>query len=213
MFLPRQGSLGRSSCRRSSTARWSARRVAHRLLGLLVAAFVREGPVVIGLDDTIERRWGAKISKRGIYRDPVRSSKSHFVKCSGLRWLSLMLLTGLPWLEAGVFWALPVLTALCPSERFYKSRGKQPKKLTDWARQLITWLSRNATALNRPIYLTGDGSFAVYELLMHAQSLGVGMIVRMKLNARLFHLPPAKQPKSKPGPALEPQAGISDLES
>jgi hypothetical protein len=45
-------------------------------------------PVVIGLDDTIERRWGAKISARGIYRDPVRSSKGHFVKASGLRWLS-----------------------------------------------------------------------------------------------------------------------------
>jgi hypothetical protein len=34
-----------------------------------------DAPVVIGFDDTIERRWGAKISARGIYRDPVRSSK------------------------------------------------------------------------------------------------------------------------------------------
>ena len=75
-----------------STARWSARRVAHRLLGLLVAAFVRDGPVVIGLDDTIERRWGTRIKARGIYRDPVRSSHGHFVKASGLRWLCVMLL-------------------------------------------------------------------------------------------------------------------------
>jgi hypothetical protein len=52
---------------------------------------------VIGLDDTIERRWGAKISARGIYRDPVRSSKGHFVKASGLRWLSAMLLVKVPW--------------------------------------------------------------------------------------------------------------------
>src|SRR4029450_10306196 len=44
-----------------STASWSARLVAQRLLHLLVAAFVRDGPVVIGLDDTIERRWGTKI--------------------------------------------------------------------------------------------------------------------------------------------------------
>jgi hypothetical protein len=49
-----------------------------------------QGPVVIGCDDTIERRRGAKISAKGIYRDPVRSSHSHFVKTSGLRWLSLM---------------------------------------------------------------------------------------------------------------------------
>src|SRR5918911_4291917 len=44
-----------------STGRWSSRAVAHRLLRLLVAALVPEGPIVIGIDDTIERRWGVKI--------------------------------------------------------------------------------------------------------------------------------------------------------
>src|SRR4051812_12018664 len=63
-----------------SLGRWSSRAIAHRLLLLLVAALVPQGPVVIGLDDTIERRWGAKIKARGIYRDPVRSSHGHFVK-------------------------------------------------------------------------------------------------------------------------------------
>ena len=73
-------------------AAWSSRAAAGRLLLLLIKAFVPAGaPVVIGLDDTIERRWGPKISARGIYRDPVRSSKGHFVKASGLRWLSAML--------------------------------------------------------------------------------------------------------------------------
>ena len=37
------------------------------------------------------RRRGKRISAKGIYRDPVRSSHGHFVKASGLRWLSLML--------------------------------------------------------------------------------------------------------------------------
>jgi DDE superfamily endonuclease len=59
-----------------SLGRWSSRSVAHRLLLLLVAAFVPTGPVVVGLDDTIERRWGAKIKARGIYRDPVRSKQA-----------------------------------------------------------------------------------------------------------------------------------------
>ncbi len=76
-----------------SRNQWSGRWLSRRLLGLLVDAFVPEGePVVIGADDTIERRWGARIKARGIYRDPVRSSHGHFVKASGLRWLSLMLL-------------------------------------------------------------------------------------------------------------------------
>jgi DDE superfamily endonuclease len=70
---------------------WSSREASRVLLGLLVAAFAIHGLVVLGLDDTIERRRGAKIKAKGIYRDPVRSSLSHFVKASGLRWLSLML--------------------------------------------------------------------------------------------------------------------------
>jgi len=78
-------------------ASWSSRAVARHLLRMLVQAFVpTAAPIVIGLDDTIERRWGAKIKARGIYRDPVRSSKGHFVKTSGLRWLSAMLLVHVP---------------------------------------------------------------------------------------------------------------------
>jgi hypothetical protein len=101
--------------------RWSRRATARCLLTLLVTAFAPHGPVVIGIDETIERRWGPKIKARGIYRDPVRSSHGHFVKASGLRWISVMLLAPIPW--AGRVWALPFLTALAPSERFARERG------------------------------------------------------------------------------------------
>jgi hypothetical protein len=53
----------------AGTASWLARLVAHRLLCLLVAAFVREGPPVTDLDDTVKRRWGTRIKARGIYRE------------------------------------------------------------------------------------------------------------------------------------------------
>ena len=102
---------------------WSSRVAARQLLIVLVKAFVPSGaPVVIGLDDTIERRWGAKISARGIYRDPVRSSKGHFVKASGLRWLSAMLLVKIPWADR--IMALPFLTLLALSKRFYADKTR-----------------------------------------------------------------------------------------
>jgi len=184
-----------------SQDKWSAFVISRILFRLVVKTFVAKGqPIVTGIDDTIERRWGGKISKRGIYRDPVRSSKSHFVKCSGLRWLSLMVLTSLPWLEVGVCWALPVLTILCPSQRFYTKQGKVVKKLTDRAMQMLCWLGRQSKALGRPIYLTGDGSFATLDLFIHAQDCGIGIIARMKLNSRLYHLPPKVYPKGKRGP-------------
>src|SRR5271157_201192 len=74
-------------------AKWSGLRLSQMLLILLVTTFVVVGlPVIIGIDETLERRWGPKIIQRGIYRDPVRSSKSHLVKASGLRWVRAMLI-------------------------------------------------------------------------------------------------------------------------
>jgi DDE superfamily endonuclease len=114
--------------------KWSGRWLSCRLFRPLVGAFVpSDQPVIIGLDDTIERRWGAKIKKRGIYRDPTRSSHGHFVKASGLRWLSVMLLAEIGW--AGRCWALPFLTVLAPSQRYWqehKQGQRRYKKLTDW---------------------------------------------------------------------------------
>lgn len=88
-----------------SEGRWSGLAVARRLLLLLVATFAPRGTVVVALDDTLERRWGRRIRARGIYRDPVRSSHGHFVKASGLRWLSVMLAVPVPW--AGRTWRCP----------------------------------------------------------------------------------------------------------
>jgi hypothetical protein len=66
-------------------ASWSSREVSRVLLGLLVEAFVPEGgPLVVGIDETLERRWGKKIAAKGVYRDPVRSTHENFVKSSGL---------------------------------------------------------------------------------------------------------------------------------
>ena len=95
-----------------SRARWDALQASRILFSLLITAFVMRGVIVLGIDETIERRWGKKIAKRGIYRDPVRSSHGHFVKASGLRWISVMLLVPVPF--AGRVWALPFLTALAP---------------------------------------------------------------------------------------------------
>lgn len=124
-----------------SKAKWSIHQAARILLELLVNAFSPCcEPLVFGIDETLERCWGKKINAKGIYRDAVRSGHSHFVKCSGLRWMCMMLLTPIPW--ANRVWALPFLTVLAPSQRYHQQQGKKHKKLTDWARQMILQLKR-----------------------------------------------------------------------
>lgn len=169
--------------------RWSSRRVAHCLLRLLVGKFAPDGPVIIGLDDTLERRWGAKIKARGIYRDPVRSSHGHFVKASGLRWLSVMMLADIPW--AGRVWGLPFLTALAPSERYASARQRRHKKLTDWGRQILLQAARWLPG--RKIIAVADSSYAAIDLL-NAVRRRVCMITRLRLDARLFDPPARRRP-------------------
>jgi len=177
--------------------RWSGRAAARRLLRLLLAAFVPKGPVVIGIDETIERRWGPTIRARGIYRDPVRSSRGHFVKASGLRWLSVMLLAPIPW--AGRVWALPFLTALAPSERFAHSRGCRHKKLTDRARQLLLLVARWLP--ERRLIAVADSSYAAIELLA-AVCRRLTMITRLRLDARLFDPPSPRRPGTRGRPRV-----------
>src|SRR5690242_2120615 len=142
-------------------ARWSSRAVSQHLLLVLIHVFVPHGPILLGLDDTLERRRGKKISTRGIYRDPVRSSHSHVVKASGLRWLSVMVLVPISW--AGWTWALPFLTVLAPSERYHQKNRRSHKKLTDWARQVLLQVRRWVP--QRELLVVADSSFAVLTLL------------------------------------------------
>src|SRR3954454_5060055 len=138
---------------------WSGRELARRLLRLLVRRLVPEGPIIVGLDDTLERRRGAEIKAKGIYRDPVRSSHGHVVKASGLRWLSLMLLAPVPY--ASRVWALPFLTVLAPSARYHQERGRRHKTLLDWGRQTLLQLRRWLPG-RRIVAVTGT-SFAALE--------------------------------------------------
>ena len=180
-------------------AKWSSRSLSRTLLRLLVRAFVpADQPVVLGLDDHIERRRGAKIAAKGIYRDPVRSSKSFFVKTSGLRWLSLMLLAPIPWAKR--VWALPFLTVLAPSERYHQERGMPHKQLTDHARQMITQVYRWLP--ERLLVVAADSSYAAIELLSACACLPrpVTIVTRLRLDAALYEPAPLREQGKKGAP-------------
>jgi len=147
------------------------------------------------------------IKARGIYRDAVRSSKSHFVKASGLRWISLMLLCDIPW--ASRIWALPFLTVLAPSKRYHQEQGKRHKTITDWARQMIIQLRRFVP--ERTIVVVADSSYAVLALL-DAVREHVCFVTRLRLDAGLYDWPGA-QPKSKRGPKPKKGKRLPKLES
>ena len=179
-----------------SRAVWSGLEVSAILLRLLLRTFDTGGPLVFGVDETIERRRGEKIAAKGIYRDAVRSSKSHFVKASGLRWMSMMWLADIPFAQR--VWALPFLTALAASERYYQERGRAPKKITDWARQMVfqvrRWLPQ------RDLVVVADSAYAALDFLLACASLTrpVTAITRLRLDAALYEPAPPYPGRGRP---------------
>ena len=174
-------------------ATWSALQASKILLGLIVVLLVPAGvPVVLGADDTVERRSGRKITAKGCYRDAVRSSRKHVVKCFGLKWGSLMVLVPVPW--ARRVWALPFLTALCqPKGKAHKGRHKTSGDgVRQMRKQARRWLP------TRLLVLVVDGGFAAVALALACVDSQVTMVARLRLDAALYH-PPAPQPPSKRG--------------
>jgi len=179
-------------------AQWSGLLVSRILLGLLVTAFVSAGvAIVIGADETLERRRGKKIKAKGIFRDAVRSSRKYTNYSSGLRWVSMMLLVWPPWSNRA--WALPFLTVLAPSPKTNLANGKRHKTSIDWVGQMIgavrRWLPQRA------LVLVVDGGMAAVKLGLRCAhySHPVTWVTRLRLDADL-HDPAGPQPASKRGP-------------
>ena len=190
---------------------WSSLQLSRVLLSLLIRHLAQGSePLVFGIDETLERRWGRRINARGIYRDAARSSESHLVKASGLRWVSLMWLVNIPW--AHRIWALPVLTALAPSENYHQKVGRRHKKITDWARQMIIQLRRWLP--DRRIVVVTDRGYAALGLLHSCQSLRqpVTFISGLRLDAALFEPAPPRLPGQIGRPRLKGQRLPSPIE-
>jgi DDE superfamily endonuclease len=174
-------------------ATWSALQGSQILLGLLITLLVPPGAtIVLGADDTVERRSGRKITAKGCYRDAVRSTKKHVIRCFGLKWVSMMLLVPVPWSQR--VWALPFLTALCwPAQ---KGGRRRHKTSIDWVRQMMKQVRRWLPG--QRLVLVVDGGFAAVSLALACVTHHVVMVSRLRWDAALYH-PPQPQPPGKRG--------------
>ncbi len=180
---------------------WSGKEAGRVLLSSLTETFVPDGPLVIGVDETLERRRGSKIGAKGIYRDPVRSTHQHFVKASGLRWVCLTLLAPIPWTSR--VWALPFLSTLAYSERYARERGRRHKKITEWAWQLLLLVRRWHP--ERGIVAVADSGYASLKLLDRCRRLSnpITFITRLRLDAALYDPAPPRRPGQIGRPRLK----------
>lgn len=197
-------------------ATWSSLQASKILIGLIVAIIPVGTTIVLGADDTVERRRGKKIKHLGVYRDAVRSSKKHVVKCCGLKWVSMMVLVNVPFSTRA--WALPFLTALgqpAPKQTKQRSKRSTPKQREHKKRQTKQQGNdRHKTSIDivgqlvrvvrrwlpeRALVLVVDGAFAAVKLAHLCRASNVVMVSRLKINTVLYHQP-GEPPAGKRGP-------------
>lgn len=187
--------------------RWDGLLLSRLLLGLIILVCIPAGaPLELVVDETLERRWGDKITYKGWFRDPIRSTKKKGVHSPGLRWLNLSILVTVPW--CGRPWTLPFLTVLLLSPKTSAKLNKRHRTSVERAGQLVSLVKRWYP--DREIILSADGGFAAVPLVQHCQRkrINVTFVSRLRFDARLFDSPPA-QPSSKRGP--KPQKGERQL--
>ncbi len=166
-------------------ARWSALQVSRHLLSLIVETFVRAGGGIdIVIDETLERRWGVKISKRGHYRDSALSSRKRSVSSPGLRWIVMAVVVTLPWTQQR--WALPFLCVLATTPEVSEKLGKRHKTVGMRAHQMVSLLRRWLP--NVPIKLMGDTAYSILELGLHCTRHHVTLIAPFRLDS-VIHQP------------------------
>ena len=168
-------------------ASWSGLLVSQLLLQVVVTTFVAISATVdFVVDETLERRWGQRIKKRGHWRDSLASSKGRNVSTSGLRWLVLAVVVKLPWSQN--FWALPCLSVLLTTPKVSQKLGQRHKTVAQVAGQMVQWVRR--VLPGQRIKLIGDGAYSVIELGLTCLNSGVTLIAPLRLDARLFGPPP-----------------------
>ena len=172
-----------------SRARWDSLAASKILFGLLITLLPTQWPIIIAVDETLERRRGKKIKAKGAYRDAVASSQSRVVICFGLKWECMTLIVPLPWCNRP--WALPFLIILSPSKKSDETAGKRHKTSIDWTIQMVRCVSR---WLKRKSWiLVGDGAYACMALAKACINSGATLISRLRLDAQLYESPVAKK--------------------
>jgi hypothetical protein len=187
--------------------RWSPWLVSRILLSVIVSIFISAGaPLLLMIDETLERRRGKRIKYKGWFRDPILSTREHVVKSLGMRWVCLAVLVPIPWSQRP--WALPFMTVLALGEKTSTRLHKRHRTLVQWAEFMIDKVRRWQP--EREIILVGDGSYAAVALVQRCQQLTkpVKLVSRLRLDARLFDFP-APQPKGKRGP--KPKKGARQI--
>jgi hypothetical protein len=167
--------------------RWQPDELGLRLLGLLVSVLLRaDQPIALAVDDTLFGRSGRKVYGAHYLHDGAQPEGSGRRTRFGNCWVTVVLVIALP-CTGGRTIGLPVLFRLFrPKDDQHPDRPSQP----ELGRMLIDLVIKHFPG--RAIELAMDGAYA--SRAWQGLPAHVNLTTRMRTNAAIHELPPARQP-------------------
>ena len=163
--------------------KWSSLKAAKVLIKQLLP--FTNGELVLIVDEHLERRNGAKIKTKSIYRDAVSSSASWLVKCWGIKWVVLSCLIKFPWSTRS--FALPFFCVIVIPKNHKIHKKRKYRTGIDIICQMLYCVRKWLPQI--PINLVGDGEYAKVKLAKTCIKLQINLIARMRVDARLHDFP------------------------
>jgi hypothetical protein len=177
----------------------SRKRVSTGLLRLILKWFghLNQDRIVLAMDDSPTARYGRHVEGAGVHHNPTPGpADGDWVY--GHNWVTLAWLATHP--QFSII-ALPLMSML------YVRKVDVPKlkQKYDWqfktkhelGIEMMTWFMQTlrAVGIQVPVWLAVDGAYAVRPFLLPLLSMGVTVASRLRVDARLYDLPPSSSGK------------------
>lgn len=180
-------------------ARWEMDNLWKGLARLVAREFLSAaGPICVGIDDTAQKKTGAKIYGVGIVHDNRPAVHKGWDFSWGLTWVVMTVMIRVPLWPGHVF-AIPVGARLYRKKQVCKKDGRRfqtkPMLALEMIRTLAAWLPGRAFLLHI------DGGYNSGGM-MRSLPENVHVVGRLRYDAAMYDRPPKRQKKGRGRPRL-----------
>jgi hypothetical protein len=173
-----------------AAARWSRDELGLAVFGL-IEPWLKDGAVLLSLDDTLARKRGLKIFGVGMHHDPLLSTRKTALMNWGHSWVVLSVVVAFPF-RPGHYFSLPILFRLYVNKKTAAKNRKLPYRTRpELAVEMLAILCKRHE--NQRFHVVGDSTYGGQSVLAHLPA-NCDLTTRLDLNARLYGAPPVRKP-------------------
>lgn len=172
-----------------AAARWSLDELGLAIFDLIVP-WLGQGPIMLGLDDTLARKRGLKVYGVGMHHDPLISTRKVALTNWGHSWVILGVIVRLPF-SPKRFFCLPILFRLYVSKQTIAKRGGCYRSRPELAVEMLKVLCKRHES--RRFHAIADSAYGGKSVLLELPE-NCDLTSRLDLDARLHEAPPLRKP-------------------